>query len=106
MLRLSLIVVALVDSWTSVAAQRLVFATSVSGTGDLSTWANSGGQDGLLGADNVCKARATMAGLPNANDFIAWMSDQDDDAYCRIHGLTGKKSANCGQGALPASAGP
>ncbi|HEX7318727.1 MAG TPA: hypothetical protein VF399_00005, partial [bacterium] len=29
-----------------------------------------------------------------------------DDAYCRVHNLTGKKSANCGQPALPASAGP
>jgi hypothetical protein len=34
------------------------------------------------------------------------MSDSQDDAYCRMHGLKGKKAANCGQAALPSSAGP
>jgi hypothetical protein len=37
---------------------------------------------------------------------VAWLSDSADDAYCRIHGETGKKAANCGQATLPAAAGP
>jgi|CXWL01.1.fsa_nt_gi hypothetical protein len=102
-----IVLVAVVADPAVLDAQPLVaFATSVSGTGRLSTWANSGGQDGLLGADTVCKARAAAGGLPNPGNFIAWMSDQNDDAYCRIHGFSGKKSANCGQATLPAAAGP
>jgi hypothetical protein len=52
----------------------------------------------------VCNARAVAAGL--SGTFVAWMSDDNDDAYCRVHGLMGKMSANCGQVALPIAAGP
>jgi len=86
--------------------QRLAFVTSVTSTGNLSTWTDAGGQTGLAAADAICQARATAAGLPQPNQFVAWLSDDTDDAYCRIYGLAGKRSANCGQASLPAAAGP
>jgi hypothetical protein len=82
----------------------LVFITSTSGSGDLSEWSDAGGNTGLAAADAICQGRATAANL--AGTFKAWLSDTTDDAYCRIHGLTGKRSANCGQATLPVSAGP
>jgi len=86
--------------------ERLVFYTSTDGPADLSSWAqvSGSGLTGLEAADTICQARAEAAGLPGT--FVAWLSDDTDDAYCRVHGLTGKKAANCGQSALPASAGP
>ncbi|MFV2074080.1 MAG: hypothetical protein ACC742_15720 [Thermoanaerobaculales bacterium] len=91
---------------TPVAAQKLIFWTSVTGTADLSTWSDAGGNTGLAAGDAICVARAQVAGLPNASSFIAWLSDAGDDAYCRLHGLTGKKASNCGQASLPVAAGP
>lgn len=81
---------------TSAAANEhnRIFVTSVSGTGDLSSWADSMGLDGLEGADTICQARADAAGL--SGTFVAWMSDSQDDAWCRVLGLSGKRSANCG----------
>lgn len=81
-----------------------VFVTSVTGNGNLSTWANSGGLTGLAAGDAVCQNIAAETGLPGT--YRAWLSDNNDDAYCRIAGFSGKKSANCGQTALPTSAGP
>jgi len=84
-----------------------VFVTSVTGTGDFSTWADTGGVSGLIGADMVCRARALAAGLDNANLFVAWLSDSSDDAYCRIHQMSGTKASNCGGlPSLPSFAGP
>lgn len=89
------------------AQQRVAFVTSVSGEADLGGWP----VDGLLGtglaaADAICVKLAGDAGLENAANFVAWMSDSTDDAYCRVHNLTGKKASNCGQVNLPVSAGP
>jgi hypothetical protein len=81
-----------------------VFVTSATGQGNLSTWADAGGQTGLAAGDAVCQAAADNAGLPGT--FKAWLSDDTSDAYCRVHNLTGRKSANCGQPSLPTSAGP
>ncbi len=78
------------------ATPNQIFVTSVSGNGDLSTWADSGGVPGLAGADAVCRARATAAGLEGEDLYVAWMSDSTDDAYCRAHGLSGTKASNCG----------
>jgi hypothetical protein len=89
---------------TSCQRHRVAFVTSTTGTGDLSTWVGAGGNAGLPAADAVCQGRATAAGLPGT--YVAWMSDSISDAYCRVHGLTGKKSGNCGQAALPVAAGP
>ena len=82
----------------------IAFVTSVMGNGNLGSWADAGGQAGLAAGDAVCQARAIASNLTGT--FKAWLSDSADDAYCRIHNLTGKKSANCGLAALPASAGP
>lgn len=81
-----------------------VFVTSVKGTGDLSSWPDARGGTGIEAGDAICSARADAAGL--SGTFIAWLSDTDNDAYCRIHGLSGKKENNCGLAALPEDAGP
>lgn len=81
-----------------------VFVTSVSGSGDLSSWADAGGRRGLAAADAVCGARARAAGL--GGTYVAWLSDDSDDAYCRVQGLTGKRAARCGQASVPSSGGP
>ncbi len=85
---------------------RLAFYSSTDGPADFSSWpdASGSGLSGLDAADAICNARAAAAGLDGS--FVAWLSDDADDAYCRIHGLTGKKAGNCGQAALPVSAGP
>jgi hypothetical protein len=81
-----------------------MFATSVSGNGNIGGWTDAGGQTGLAAADAVCQTRATAAGLTGT--YKAWLSDTNNDAYCRLLNLTGKKSANCGQASLPTAAGP
>ncbi len=63
---------------------RRAFLTSVSGTGNLSTWSDANGATGLAAADQVCRARARYAGLPNANAFDAWMSTSASSAATRI----------------------
>lgn len=87
---------------------KIAFVTSTTGNGNLSTWSDATGT-GLAAADSVCMARALAAGLPNgtvAGSYVAWMSDANNDAYCRVQGLSGKRSNNCGLGALPSAAGP
>jgi hypothetical protein len=91
---------------TSCTKQRIMFTTSVQGTGNLSTWTDAGGMTGLAAADAICTARGAALTTAGAGQFVAWMSSDTDDAYCRVHGLGGKKSAMCGQGALPVAAGP
>lgn len=86
--------------------ERLAFVTSVQGNANLQTWADANGLSGLAAADRICRQRATAAGLAEADQFVAWMSDSNDDAYCRVHGLPGKRSANCGLTQLPTNAGP
>jgi len=81
-----------------------VFVTSVQGTAKLSSWPDAGGKRGLAAGDAICQARAEAAGLEG--QFVAWLSDRDHDAYCRVHGLDGKIVENCGQEELPESAGP
>lgn len=88
----------------SAEAQHLAFSTSVSGPADLSTWADAGGLEGLEAADRICQQRAQAAG--HSGTFVAVLSDSTDDAWCRLHGLSGKRSANCGQPELPNDAGP
>jgi hypothetical protein len=105
----SAVVVAAADGGISFF-HRYAFVTSVSGTGNLgdpTSWPDNGGLTGLAAADAVCRARATAAGLPLPNEFIAWMSDSSNDAYCRIHGYSGTKAGNCGGlPSLPSFAGP
>ncbi|MEJ8567768.1 hypothetical protein [Elongatibacter sediminis] len=70
----------------------IAFTTSVTGTADLSTWSDAGGQTGTAAADAICQARATAAGLANPQNFVAWLSTSTDDAYCRARQATGKKA--------------
>lgn len=87
-------------------AAKLAFVTSTSGVGILGQWPDAGGATGLAAGDAICVARATAANLPEPQSFVAWLSDSSDDAYCRVHGFSGKKSAQCGQQSLPTGAGP
>jgi hypothetical protein len=84
------------------------FATSTIGTGDMHSWDEVAGTNlaGLDAADGICQVRANAAGLPHADDFVAWLSDRDDDAYCRVFGLSGKFANHCGLLARPVGAGP
>lgn len=84
--------------------QLKIFVTSAGGSGNLSTWADAGGQTGVAAGDAICQAAADRAGL--SGTFRAWLSDSTTDAYCHVQGLTGKKSDNCGEATLPADAGP
>lgn len=88
------------------ATPRLGFVTSVTGSLAFGTWPDAGGQVGLAAADHICSTRANIAGLPDAASFVAWLSDSQDDAWCRVQGLSGKRAANCGQPTPPALAGP
>jgi hypothetical protein len=81
---------------------RLAFVTSAAGLGPLGSWPAAGGKTGLAAGDQICQTLG--AGL--GGTFVAWLSDDTNDAYCRVHGRAGKKSALCGMGALPISAGP
>jgi hypothetical protein len=84
------------------------FTTSATGTGDMHSWDDvlSTNLAGLAAADGVCQARATAANLADPDGYVAWLSDRDNDAYCRVLGLSGKKADNCGLAEPPAGAGP
>ncbi len=90
------------------AVKRRVFATSVQGTGDLSTWPEATGATAFARADAICRARAVTATptpLPNAATYRAWISTSTTDAYCHVQGLSGKKDTGCG-GGTPSGGGP
>lgn len=84
------------------------FTTSTSGPGNVNAWNELSGTNlsGLAGADRICQALAAASGLANPTDYVAWLSDRDNDAYCRIFGLSGKKADRCGLASLPVGAGP
>lgn len=88
------------------AQSHRIFVTSTTGPADLSTWADAQGEAGLAAADRICRAHAERANLPGAASYVAWLSDSVDDAYCRVHDLTGEISSNCGQAQRPTGAGP
>ncbi len=81
-----------------------VFVTSSGGTANLSSWPDAGGKTGLAAGDAICQAHAKRAGL--GGKWVAWLSNGETDAYCRVHDLGGKKSQACGQPRTPAEAGP
>jgi hypothetical protein len=78
---------------TAEAASKVMFVTSVSSNGALGE---------LAGADLICQARANAAGLGGtAQDprvYRAWLSDDIDDAFCRVRSAAGhgKRSGRCG----------
>jgi len=103
--RLSMVATLVLVSLSPAAsgANLRAFITSTSGNGNLAGWADAGGQSGLRAADAVCAARANAAGI--AGSFVAWMSDDNNDAVCRAAGLGGTTGNHCGQTAAP-NAGP
>ncbi|GMU63763.1 MAG: hypothetical protein AMXMBFR36_00370 [Acidobacteriota bacterium] len=99
------IVLTLAAADPSEAVRRRAFVTSVTGTGNLASWPDAGGQAGLAAGNQICRNRAAAAGLPNANSYRAWLSTASTDAYCHLRGLTGKRSVGCA-GGPPLAAGP
>ena len=87
---------------------RHVFVSSAVGTGKLSTWADSVALEGLTGGDRICQTLAEAAEITpiDSGAFVAWLSDSDHDAYCRVQGLTGKKSNACDGAKVLPGAGP
>lgn len=85
---------------------QVAFITSATGTGDLSSWPEAGVNSGVAAGDAICQTQAQAQAAGLAGTYVAWLSDANDDAYCRVLGLSGKKSANCGQATLPVNAGP
>lgn len=88
---------------------RLAFVSQATGTGDLLNWSavplGAHPATGLEAADDVCQAEADAAGFQGT--FRAYLSDTQDDAACRIRGLSGKLSDDCGLGTAPLpDAGP
>ncbi len=73
---------------------KIAFTTSTTFTGALG---------GLAGADAACNTAATNANLPGT--YVAWLSDNTNDAFCRVQGKSGKKIDNCNAVTAPA-AGP
>jgi len=84
-----------------------LFVTSAKGTADLTSWdayiASGSTATGLEAADAICQHLAGEAGLKGT--YRAWLSDMNTDAYCHLHGLTGKKATGC-DGTLPTPYGP
>jgi hypothetical protein len=60
----------------------------------------------LAQADGFCQSAASAASLPNSNNFMAWLTDNDQHAPCRLVANGGSMGSNkCGLGIWP-SAGP
>lgn len=80
---------------------KVAFVTSTRTTGAIA----SGGASGLASADARCRERAAAAGLSNSSHFVAWLSDANADAYCRVLGQNAKRSASpaCGLASSPAT---
>ncbi len=75
-----------------------VFLTSTTGTGNLYLWdevvsaTGTTFTSGREAADYVCQTRANAAGL--TGEYRAWLSTDDEDAYCHIAGLGGRRGSN------------
>jgi|GEM_PF-1795897 len=87
-------------------APNYIFITSASGVGDLSQWPEANGATGAAAGNAICQSEADSAGMPGADEYIAWLSDTNGDAYCRAHGFDDTIANNCGQSSLPTDAGP
>jgi hypothetical protein len=81
----------------SAAAQTdVMFVTSASGTGNLSTWPQAtAGLHGIAAGNSICQNLAAAAGLANASTFQAWLSDAKTDAACNIR-ARGGHPPSCG----------
>lgn len=96
----------LVTNTAARADDTRIFVTSTLGSGNLSSWPDAHGLTGLQAADEICRTAAARGHLDGAADYIAYLSSDTHDAYCRIHGLTGKRANQCGQPWLPVGGGP
>ncbi len=86
---------------------RQSFVSTATGNGNFSAWpAATPGTAGTEAADSVCRNEALAAGYSGWSEFIAWVDDEDNDAWCRIKGLSGKQSDSCGVADLEPMAGP
>ncbi len=99
------LVVCGVSASAAPAAVKHMFVTSTSGPGQLQSWAPPGSPNGIGAGDAICQERAQSAGLADPGAYRAWLSNLQDDAYCRVAGFSGRKVNLCGQAMLP-DAGP
>jgi hypothetical protein len=68
----------------------VMFVTSASGTGNLSTWPQATpGLHGIAAGNSICQNLAAAAGLEDATTFQAWLSDAATDAACNLRRRTG-----------------
>jgi len=92
------------------AAPRKMFVTSATGTGSLGDWAviANEGFSGVAAGDEICRRLASGAALVNADNYRAWLSDEIDDAFCRVRSIDGggSRASDCGGGSLLLAAGP
>lgn len=79
---------------------------TVNGCDNSSTGKYLYGLSGAFGADQLCQQSAQNAGFSDFMNFRAWASDASNDAYCRVLGYSGTKTAKCGFGVLPTGGGP
>src|SRR5437762_1872122 len=98
---LLVLLLASVAASPAAATKRRAFLTSVSGTGDLSTWPGASGSTPLERGDAICRSRAAAGGLPNASTYHAWLSTSSLDAYCHVQGLDGTLADLCNGAPLP-----
>jgi hypothetical protein len=82
-----------------VPVYRRAFVTSTTGTGKLGNWTEviGLGLTSFEAGNRICQIRAEAAGLATGGDpeFMAWLSDPTDDAYCRLRGLAGRREDDC-----------
>jgi cysteine-rich repeat protein len=64
------------------ARDRMMFVTS--------EWYQGFSLQGLYGADQRCRMRAALAGLPNVGTYKAWLSDSRTSAAARLHHSRGR----------------
>ena len=68
----------------SVRYSRHAFLTSRSGTGDLSSWQDAGGNSQVAAGDAICQAHAARARLMFPQSYKAWLSTRHTDARDRF----------------------
>jgi hypothetical protein len=77
----------------------VMFVTSATGTGNLSTWLAAEGRHGLDAGNHICQKLAGAAGLANPDTFQAWLSGGNTDAACNIK-ARGGHPPTCGSFAV------
>jgi len=110
-------IIALGINGVGYTATKIAFVTSTQGSGNLDSWPEilalpNPKPTGLAAGDKICQIRAAAANLPEPQTFVAWLSDENSDAYCRVFGnatIKGKRwgvNTVCEQSPAPTGAGP